>query len=102
MLSDHPIDVILLAKDLPEAKAFYADKIGLEVLNEFEEAGGRWCRVQMRPLQPAGGDRQHDGLQRHQYQGEFPSSRPRRRGRGATRRGVKIEDYDTPELKTED
>ena len=40
MLSDHPIDVILLAKDLPEAKAFYADKIGLEVLNEFEEASG--------------------------------------------------------------
>ena len=29
MLADHPIDVLLLAKDLDAAKAFYADKVGL-------------------------------------------------------------------------
>jgi catechol-2,3-dioxygenase len=31
MLSNYPIDVVLLAMDLAAAKAFYADKIGLPV-----------------------------------------------------------------------
>jgi catechol 2,3-dioxygenase-like lactoylglutathione lyase family enzyme len=31
MLSNYPIDVVLLAMDLAAAKDFYADKIGLRV-----------------------------------------------------------------------
>ena len=38
MLGDHPIDVVLLATDLESSKQFYAGKLGLEILNESEEA----------------------------------------------------------------
>jgi catechol 2,3-dioxygenase-like lactoylglutathione lyase family enzyme len=34
MLSNYPIDVVLLAMDLAAAKDFYADKLGLPVLSE--------------------------------------------------------------------
>jgi catechol-2,3-dioxygenase len=34
MLSNNPIDVVLLAMDLAAAKDFYANKIGLPVLSE--------------------------------------------------------------------
>jgi catechol 2,3-dioxygenase-like lactoylglutathione lyase family enzyme len=32
MLADHPIDVMLLATDLDEARRFYGDTLGLEVV----------------------------------------------------------------------
>jgi catechol 2,3-dioxygenase-like lactoylglutathione lyase family enzyme len=38
MLGDHSNDVVLLATDLEESKDFYAGKLGLEILNESEEA----------------------------------------------------------------
>jgi catechol 2,3-dioxygenase-like lactoylglutathione lyase family enzyme len=38
MLGEHPIDVVLLATDLEESKEFYAGKLGLEILNESEDA----------------------------------------------------------------
>ena len=38
MLSNYPIDVVLLAMDLAAAKDFYADKIGLPVLSETPAA----------------------------------------------------------------
>ena len=38
MLSDHPIDVVLLAKDLEAARDFYRDKIGLQLVNESSAA----------------------------------------------------------------
>ena len=34
MLGDYPIDVVLLAPDLESAKDFYANKIGLEILDD--------------------------------------------------------------------
>src|SRR4030088_871867 len=34
MLGDFPIDVVLLAADLEASKDFYADKIGLEIVND--------------------------------------------------------------------
>jgi catechol-2,3-dioxygenase len=37
MLGDSPIDVMLLATDLPTARDFYAGRIGLEILIENEE-----------------------------------------------------------------
>ena len=36
MLGEHPIDVVLLAKDLEISKDFYAGKLGLEVAIESE------------------------------------------------------------------
>jgi catechol 2,3-dioxygenase-like lactoylglutathione lyase family enzyme len=37
MLGDHPVDVMLLATDLEVAKAFYNDRIGLEVILERDD-----------------------------------------------------------------
>lgn len=37
MLSEHPIDIMLLATDLAVAKEFYGQRIGLEVLLESED-----------------------------------------------------------------
>ena len=37
MLGEHPIDVVLLATDLEESKAFYHGKLGLEILTESQE-----------------------------------------------------------------
>ena len=34
MLSDHPVFPILLSKDLEATRAFYRDKLGLEILRE--------------------------------------------------------------------
>ena len=36
MLSNYPIDVVLLTMDLAAAKDFYADILGLRVLSETE------------------------------------------------------------------
>ncbi len=102
MLSDHPIDVILLAKDLPEAKAFYADKIGLEVLNEFEEASGGGVEFK------CGGDSRLAvtastvGSSDTNTKASFRVPDLAAEIAELRARGVKIEDYDTPELKTDD
>jgi catechol-2,3-dioxygenase len=37
MLANHPIDVMLLGSDLGVAKAFYGERIGLEVLLESDD-----------------------------------------------------------------
>ena len=38
MLGDHPMDVLLLATDLQASRDFYALKIGLEIVQEKEDA----------------------------------------------------------------
>ena len=38
MLGGHPVHVVLLSLDLAETKAFYHDRLGLEILDENEEA----------------------------------------------------------------
>jgi catechol-2,3-dioxygenase len=37
MLTEHPIDVMLLGTDLDVTKEFYADKVGLEILLESDD-----------------------------------------------------------------
>lgn len=38
MLSDHPIQVVLLATDLQASRDFYAQKVGLEIVSENDNA----------------------------------------------------------------
>ena len=38
MLGEHPVHVVLLSLDLAETKAFYHDRLGLEILDANEEA----------------------------------------------------------------
>jgi catechol-2,3-dioxygenase len=98
MLSNYPIDVVLLAMDLEAAKAFYADKIGLRVLSESPGAVTFQC----------GGDSQlvvtksSVGTKDDQTQATFRVADVRAEVNELRRRGVKIQDYDMPGLQTQD
>jgi predicted enzyme related to lactoylglutathione lyase len=98
MLSNYPIDVVLLAMDLAAAKNFYADKIGLPVLSESPGAVTFQC----------GGDSQlvvtksSVGTKDEQTQATFRVADVRAEVSELRRRGVKIEDYDMPGLQTQD
>lgn len=98
MLSNYPIDVVLLAMDLAAAKDFYADKIGLRVLSDTPAAVTFQC----------GGDthlvvsKSSVGTKDDQTQAAFRVADVRAEVSELRRRGVKIEDYDMPGLKTHD
>jgi catechol 2,3-dioxygenase-like lactoylglutathione lyase family enzyme len=98
MLGNYPIDVVLLAPDLAAAKDFYANKIGLKVVNESDGAITFQC----------GGDthlvttKSTVGTKDDQTQASFRVNDVRAEVAELRRRGVKIEDYDMPGLKTTD
>src|SRR5258706_6466588 len=98
MLSNYPIDVVLLTMDLAAAKDFYADILGLRVLSETEGGVTFQC----------GGDSQlvvtksSVGTKDEQTQAAFRVADVRAEGSCLRRRGVQIEDYDLPGLKTQD
>jgi predicted enzyme related to lactoylglutathione lyase len=98
MLNNYPIDVVLLARDLVAAKDFYADKIGLPVLNESPGGVTFQC----------GGDshlvvtKSSVGTKDEQTQATFRVADVQAEVSELRRRGVQIEDYDTPGLKTQD
>jgi catechol 2,3-dioxygenase-like lactoylglutathione lyase family enzyme len=93
MLGDYPIDVVLLAEDLEATRDFYRDKVGLELLNENSNAvtfrcGGNHLAITKSTVGTA--DEQTQAAWRVQDLDAL-------RGRG-----VRIEDYDLPGLKTVD
>jgi predicted enzyme related to lactoylglutathione lyase len=98
MLSNYPIDVVLLAMDLAAAKDFYANKIGLPVRSSSPGGVTFQC----------GGDSQlvvtksSVGTKDEQTQATFRVADVQAEVSELRRRGVKIEDYDTPGLKTQD
>jgi len=98
MLSNYPIDVVLLAMDLVAAKDFYVDKIGLPVLSESPGGVTFQC----------GGDSQlvvtksSVGTRDEQTQATFRVADVRAEVSEQRRHGVQIEDYDMPGLKTQD
>jgi catechol 2,3-dioxygenase-like lactoylglutathione lyase family enzyme len=100
MLGEHPIDVVLLATDLEESKEFYAGKLGLEILNESDEAITYKC----------GGDSQLSitksttGTADEQTQAGWRVDDIAAELAELRSRGVEIQEYDMPEmnLKTVD
>ena len=98
VLGDYPVDVVLLAPDLDASKAFYANKVGLKILNDAPGAVTFKC----------GGDshlalsKSTVGTKDDQTQAAFRVKDVRAEVAELRRRGVKIEDYDTPTLKTVD
>jgi catechol 2,3-dioxygenase-like lactoylglutathione lyase family enzyme len=98
MLGDHPIHPVLLAKDLAAAREFYHDKVGLEILMENDDAIVFGC----------GGGTQLDvtrstvGTADEQTQVSWQVPDLRAEVAELRSRGVKVEDYDMPGLKTED
>lgn len=98
MLGDHPLHIVLLAPDLDASKDFYADKIGLKILTESPEAVSFQC----------GGDSQLDvtkstaGTADFQTQAAWQTSDLAAEVAELRSRGVQIEEYDSPGLKTDD
>jgi catechol 2,3-dioxygenase-like lactoylglutathione lyase family enzyme len=97
MLGNHPIDPIMLAPDLKVSRDFYADKLGLEVLSEDERtivfACGGDSRLMVSASTTGTSDEQTQVAWRvDDLASELEELRAR---------GVRIEEYDTPELKTE-
>jgi catechol 2,3-dioxygenase-like lactoylglutathione lyase family enzyme len=98
MLGAHPIHPVLLATDLAAARAFYHDQLGLEILNESEAAivfrcgGGTQLAVTKSTTGTADTQTQASWLVTD-LRGEVAELRAR---------GVKVEDYDLPGLKTQD
>jgi catechol 2,3-dioxygenase-like lactoylglutathione lyase family enzyme len=98
MLVNHPIAPVLLATDLPAAREFYHDKLGLPIVREDENAIVFSC-----------GSGTHldvtkstTGTADQQTQAAWQVSDIRAEVAELRARGVKVEDYDTPGLKTED
>ena len=98
MLGDHPIHPVLLAKDLAAAREFYHDKVGLEILMENDDAIVFRC----------GNGTQLDvtkstvGTADEQTQVSWQVPDLRAEVAELRSRGVKVEDYDMPGLKTDD
>jgi catechol 2,3-dioxygenase-like lactoylglutathione lyase family enzyme len=98
MLGAHPIHPVLLAKDLAAAREFYHDRLGLEILVENEEAVVFRC---------GGGTRldvtkSTTGTADTQTQVSWLVEDVRAEVAELRSRGVQVEDYDMPGLKTED
>jgi len=98
MLADHPIDVMLLATDLGEAREFYADKVGLEVLIENDDfltfSCGGDSRLVVTASEAGSGDTQTKASWRvDDLAAELNELRFR---------GIGVEEFDDPGLKTVD
>jgi catechol 2,3-dioxygenase-like lactoylglutathione lyase family enzyme len=98
MLGDYPIDVVLLAPDLEASKDFYVNKIGLEIIEEapygvqFKLGGGSRLGISKSTVGTA--DPQTQAAWRvKDLEAELAELRSR---------GVTIEEYDLPGLKTVD
>jgi catechol 2,3-dioxygenase-like lactoylglutathione lyase family enzyme len=98
MLGAHPIHPVLLATDLAAARAFYHDQLGLEVLNESEAAivfrcgGGTQLAV----------TKSTTGTADTQTQASWYVTDVRAEVAELRARGVKVEEYDLPGLRTQD
>ena len=98
MLGNHPIAPVLLATDLAAAREFYHGKLGLQIIRKDENAivfrcgGGTHLDVTQSTV----------GTADQQTQAAWQVSDIRAEVAELRARGVKVEDYDTPGLKTED
>ena len=98
MLGEHPVDVVLLAPDLDATKEFYAHKVGLNVVSESPggvvfQCGGDSRLVVTKSTVGTSDDQTQASFRVGDLRAELAELRSR---------GVKIEDYDMPGLKTED
>jgi catechol-2,3-dioxygenase len=97
VLGDYPIHVVLLSRDLAETRAFYHDQLGLEILDENAEAitfgsGGTQLAV----------TRSTTGTADEQTQAGWHVDDLESELRELRERGVEIQEYDLPGLKTVD
>jgi catechol 2,3-dioxygenase-like lactoylglutathione lyase family enzyme len=98
MLGNHPISPVLLATDLAAAREFYHGKLGLQIVRENENAivfsCGSGTRLDVTKSTTGTADQQTQAAwQVRDIRAEVAELRAR---------GVKVEDYDTPALNTQD
>jgi catechol-2,3-dioxygenase len=98
MLADHPIDPMILATDLAVAREFYGERIGLEVLIESDEFVTFRCGGDSRLVVT----RSSTGTTEQQTKASWRVSDLAAEVAELRSRGVKVEDYDEPWLKTVD
>jgi catechol 2,3-dioxygenase-like lactoylglutathione lyase family enzyme len=98
MLGNHPITPVLLATDLAAARKFYHGKLGLQIVRENENAVVfRCCSGTHLDV-----TKSTTGTADQQTQAAWQVSDIRAEVAELRARGIKVEDYDTPGLKTED
>jgi catechol 2,3-dioxygenase-like lactoylglutathione lyase family enzyme len=97
MLGDYPIDVVLLATDLDATRHFYRNKIGLELLNESTNAVTFECGSNQLVITKSTVGTADEQTQAAWGVKDLDAELDALRGRG-----VRIEDYDLPGLKTVD
>jgi catechol-2,3-dioxygenase len=98
MLGNYPVHVVLLSLDLAETRRFYHDQLGLEILNENEEAitfrcGGESSIAVTKSTVGTADEQTQAGWFVPDLAAELEDLRAR---------GVEIQEYDTPELRTVD
>ena len=98
MLGAHPIYPVLLATDLRATKEFYHDRLGLEILNENDEALTFRCGAGTQ----FSVTKSTVGTADSQTQVSWEVSDVRAEVAELRSRGVEVEDYDLPGLKTAD
>jgi catechol 2,3-dioxygenase-like lactoylglutathione lyase family enzyme len=97
MLSNCPIDVVLLAMDLATAKDFYADNLGLRVLSETPGGVTFQCGGDTRLVVT----KSSVGTKDEQTQAAFRVADLHAEVSELRQHGVKIEDYNLPGLQTQ-
>ena len=98
MLADHPIDPMILATDLAVAREFYGDRIGLEILIESDDFLTFRCGGDSRLVVT----RSSTGTTEPQTKASWRVSDLAAEVAELRSRGVEVEEYDEPGLKTVD
>jgi len=98
MLGDHPIHPVLLAKDLDAARDFYHHKLGLELLDDNENAIRLRCGAGTELAVTSS----TTGTADTQTQASWTVPDLAAEVADIRARGVQIEEYDLPGLKTRD
>jgi catechol-2,3-dioxygenase len=95
MLSEHPLGVVLLAKDLPGSRAFYADALQLPILEENDSAISYSCGSTRLTVTAS-----DTGTKDEQTQASWRVVDLRAELDWLETLGIKPEEYDSDELKT--
>src|SRR5919106_2793840 len=98
MLASHPIDPMLLASDLGVAREFYGERIGLEVLIESDDFLTFKCGGDSRLVVT----RSSSGTSEPQTKASWRVNDLAAELAELRSRGVRIEEYDEPGMKTVD
>ena len=95
MLGNYAVHVVLLSRDLAESRGFYHDKLGLEILDENEDAitfrSGSTELAVTKSTTGTSDEQTQAGWHVDDLEAELRELRAR---------GVEIQEYDMPGLKT--